>query len=95
MSNLNGKVTGKYIVGRFEKFMLSLDSRPAPYKEFKQVMALNGWYWEPYGSVVHVIVECRNLARIERIDEPTLYKTMPELRTWLGKMGYEKEDENA
>lgn len=75
--------------------METLENSPPPYKEFNAIMALNGWYWEEFGgTVAHVIIECRNLARIERPGCPTLYKTVPELRTWLGKMGYEKEGQD-
>jgi hypothetical protein len=62
-----------------------------PYHGFNAVMTLNGWYWETYGSVIRVIVETRNLARIERAKSRPVYKSIPSLRRWLSEMGYEKE----
>lgn len=69
--------------------------RREPYKGFNDLMLLNGWYWEPYGSVIEVHVQGRNLIRIGRGKRPSLYKTLSEFRIWLNKMGYEKEDCNA
>jgi hypothetical protein len=67
-----------------------------PYMGFNAIMALNGWYWEPYGSVIHVVVETRNLIRVECRGK-TSYKSLPHFRAWITKMGYEKEkeDDNA
>lgn len=69
--------------------LVEIESKESHYG-FDKLMALNGWYWEPYSPVVHIIIENKFLARIERPDASPLYKTIPELKTWLTRTGYEK-----
>lgn len=63
------------------------------YPGFYELMLLNGWWWEPYGSVCKVEIQGRNAAviRIAGV-EGHKFMTVPELRKWLRSMGYEQED---
>lgn len=74
--------------------MEEVDKWPPPYKEFNSIMAMNGYWWESFSnSVVEVVISGPNLVIIRQQHMPPAYKTLAEARTWLSKMGYEREDE--
>ncbi len=67
-------------------------STAEPYMGFNELIKLNGWYWEPFGSVIRVDVASPLLASVH-CGDVVQHKTIRSLRLWLEQMGYEKESE--
>lgn len=65
-----------------------------PFKGFYQLCEMNGYYYEDWGTVCKVEINLKNMAKVTRKgwNHPR-YFTLPELRSFLSREGYQKAAE--